>query len=725
MKRINIYHILIILVLTAALVFTVFNLKVHKLLAKSAVELADSIVYYFRSLFSAEEITDQRISFLTFDQSLIDSVVPINFEVFGNQFTSMFELMANGTFASITWSGFLMFLANFSRVLLLIAMPLAILFVLYYRLIFRKLPKSNPGKDSPALICYLKFKKYILDPIGRFFANLWYEFRYGAKKMFWLAAIIIIIYNLNFFSFILSFLAWYFYFVVSINVGSIWVLVCKLLICISPLIRPFFWPFWILGIIVLVIYIKIRSGFQRLEEMYNHNDEFVDGLGIITGIYGPPGSRKNLLEIGIATQKERSLRCQAESSMMEIRSEFPDFPFRFLESEVEDLFMQGKLVNKIQIENYFRKKFQKKNIIYGYDLKKNKNAHYDQLKVRDLVHELIDYSQLYYIYISNLAASTYSVRYDKGIELDGNFPSLQYDFFHRDFRDDDQSINAKIFDLNLIRLNNQKDNLEIEPNKSKNDENITLFDFGLLTLSEFGKDRGNRYTNTLRKKQEVTPFKDGTANCLGVLRHLTTVRYKQYGFIIWDDQKLSSFSGYESAMAETNIFISKQKGGEKLAIPLWFVESTFLDSITYKYNTRYQKYIRLRNDRTLYSYFLSHVSSWLNNIQRNIRNIFGYRRLTLSLSGVNVNGSQESRGDSSFYLLNKIVYSNRYETDCYKGFFDKLKLQAKKGINQFRSFKGSAATIEELIDTKGYFASELAESILSYVEENERRSKKS
>ena len=711
MKKFNIYQFIIILLLTIALVFTVFNFTAHKLIAKSAVELADSSVYYFRNLFSVEKITDQRISFLTFDTSIVNNVIPINFEVFGYQFLSVFELMANGRFAKDTWSGFLLFISNLANIILLIALPAAVIVIVYYNLIYKKIPNSSPQKDSIALQAYLKFKKHVLDPIGNFFRNLWLEFRYGGRKMFLLATIILIVYNTNLVSFFLSFLAWYLYFVFSIDLGSLWILVCKLLICLSPLLRPFFWPFWIIGFIVLFIYLKIRSGYRRLEEMYAKNDEFVEELGIITGIYGVPGSGKNLLEVAIATQKEVLLRRQAESSMMEIRSEFPDFPFRSLEEEVESLLLSNKSVNKIQIEQHFKKKFKNVDEIYGYSVLENKNAHYDQLKVRDIDHELVDYAQLYYIYISSLAASTYSIRYDKGIKLDGNFPSLQYNFFHRDFRNDDQSENAKIFNQNLIRLNKQK--------KGENgDENITLFDFGLLTLSEFGKDRGNRYTNTLRKKEDVTPFNDGTANCFGVLRHLTTVRYKQYGFIIWDDQKLSSFSGYESAMAETNIFISKQRGNNKLALPLWFIEGTILDSLTYKYNYRYQKYIHLRNDRTLHSYFVSHVSAWLNNLQRNIINIFGYKRVSLSLSGVNVSGAQESRGDSSFFLMNKIIFSNRYETDCYKGFFDKLKLQAKEGINQFKSFKNSAATIEELMETKGYFASELAESIISYVNTN-------
>ena len=151
--------------------------------------------------------------------------------------------------------------------------------------------------------------------------------------------------------------------------------------------------------------------------MYLRNDEFVEDLGIITGIYGVPGAGKNLLEVGIATQKERLLRLQAFNLMMEIRSEFPDFPFRYLELDVEELKLSDEVVNKIQVEYYFRKEFEGKTEIYGYDLRENKYEHYDKLKVANIIDELIDYAQLYYIYISSLAASTYSLRYDRGVEL--------------------------------------------------------------------------------------------------------------------------------------------------------------------------------------------------------------------------------------------------------------------------------------------------------------------
>ncbi len=720
----NPYHIILFTIMVGLLVLTVFHFSSHQLLGKSAIELKDSNIYYFSNLFSDEPVAKETASVLTYDEEIIKSVLPIDIRVFGYRFLSAFELMVNGAYIKKSWNGFLLWLSKAANVVLLLALPVVIIIVIYYNFVIFKNVEGEAKEQSKPLKAFLWLQEKAWYPVKYFLLNLWYEFRYS--KFLFFGYIIIGLYNINLLSFLMTFIAWYLYFVFSIDFLSLWTLLCKFLICISPLLHPFFWPFWGIAVFIIIEALKIRFAYHKLEDFYARNDEFVDDLGIVTGIYGVPGSGKNLLEVGIATQKERLLRLQAFNQMMEIRSEFPDFPFRYLEMEVEDLKVNNIKYNKIQIEYYFKDKFKGLKEIYGYNLEENKNEHYDKLKVANIVEELTDYAQLYYIYISALAASTYSLRYDKGIELTHAFPGLRYNFFHRDFRGDTESENAKIFDLNLIRLNNQLDNENeekegvFEPNK---DKNITLFDFGLLTLSEFGKDRGNRYSNLARKEKKVKPSNDGTANCLGVLRHLTTVRYKQYGFIIWDEQKLSSFSGVEAAMAETNIFISKQKNNQKVTLPLWFFEGIILEWFSSRYNYLYQKYIHLRNDQTLFSYIVSHVSSFFNNLNRNLVNTFGYKKLVLSLSGVNVNGAQEQRGEDSFYLMNKIVFSNRYQTDCYKGFFDNLKRQAKEGINQFDSFSDKVATIQELIKTNGYFATELAQSILGFYLQNEEAEK--
>ncbi|MBQ6921333.1 MAG: hypothetical protein IJQ72_05530 [Bacilli bacterium] len=731
-KRINVYQIILLAVLTGVIVATVFNLTSHRLFLKSGKEFIDSAIYYGKNLFavSEETVSKDNVSYLVFDDSIIKSLLPVDIEVFGYKFLATFELMVNKNFITPSWYNFGMTMSNLLSIFMLIGLPIVMFIVLYYVRLFRDVVKSESSQQSAPLKLFLKFKLQIYDRIKFFILELWFNLRY-TKWLFW-PYLIILLYNVNIVSLFLIVIAWYLYFVFSMDFLSIWYLICKFFICISPLLRPIFWPAWIVLLFVLIIKKKIDKGYSKLEDMFYRNETFIqDNFGVVTGIYGPPGTGKTTSAVAFATQIEVMLREKARSQMLEIRAEFPEFPFRYLEEEIESLKEESKCVNKIQIEFYFKDKFKKSEIIYGYDLRYNKNCHYDGLSVAYIKDELNDYAQLYFIYISILAYSTYSIRYDEGVELTHAFPGLKYNFFHRDIKMDEykqtnQSYHANIFDYNLLRLNSQvekmynKDPKDLtDAEKKELDRLITLFDFGVITISEIAKERGNRDTNKNRDFGETNPSNDGLANCLGLIRHLTTVRHQQYGFIIWDDQKISALRQVEAAMAEVNIFLPKQTRNRKNALPLWFFEGIVLEWGLSHYSNLYNKYIAHRNDQTLFSYYVFHMYSFFYNLNRKIANTFGYKRYDLNLSGVGINGGQEQRGESTFYVMDKIVYSGKkFDTAVYSGYFDKLKLQAEEGNNQVDSFEGSTASFKELERTHGYMFGELGTTIKQYIKRN-------
>lgn len=715
LKKIYFFDFLIISMLAGLIVLTVFHTATNNLFIKSIKDFGQSAVYYGKSLINFEEkIPNDDVGFLKFDESIVKNVLPIIPEEFGYKFLSVFEVLVNKHFFLIQISNLGNLLNRITYYFLLIGVPLILIYRLYYTSILFARNQEPTEKKSISLKLYLFIRKTVLVPIAKFFQCLWTRFK--SHRYYTIPFLLIVIYNLNGVSLALTILSWYLYFVMSLDFLSLYYLLCKILICLAPLFRPILWPFWAVFAIFLTIKIKIRLGYRKLYKFYDKNDEFINKLGIVTGIYGPPGSGKNQLETAIATQVEWNMRERAAADMMEIRLEFPDFPFRKIEEMVEDLKASGKAVNKIQIKYEIKELFKKNpQSIFGYDLNKKKNAHYDELIVKTLEDEILDYSMLYYVYISALACSTYSIRFDKGLFMDGHFPSLTYDFFHRDLRDEEMSERAKIFDLNQIRLLKQKDSVQNDNTKRNI---ISLFDAGLITLSEFGKDRGNRYSNLSRQNYDTKPSNDGTAACFGVFRHLTTIRNHQYGFIIWDEQKISAFSNAEAAMAETNIYLGTQNNSFKNAVPGFFMETTIIEWGKEHFSKQVDKYIKLRNDQTLYSYFYTRIAGFFANLSRKLNNIFGYRKIDMNLSGANINGAQENRGNKDFYLMNKIVFSDRYQTDCYSGFFDTLKLQSTKGINELKSYTGRVATAKELQETSGYFADELIDAIGSFVQEN-------
>ena len=710
-KKFNYLDIIIIILLIGIAVGTAFHMSSHQLFIKSAKELIDSGIYYGKSLISFEEtIPNDGVSFLKFDEEVIRSTLPIVPEEFGFKFLGVFECLVNKDYFIIAWNSFCHFVNKLTFYVLLLGVPVIILYWLYYSSVLFASNDKPQTKQSKPLKAFLWLKSKAGEPTASFLKQLWNKFRHH-KYYFW-PFMLMLIYNVNGISLILIALAFYLYFVMSLDFLALYYLICKVFICLSPLLLPIFWPFWIILIIALIIRFKIKLGYRKLDDLYDKNNDYVKSLGIVTGIYGPPGCGKNQLEVAMVTQIEWNLRQQAADDMMEIRLEFPNFPFRLLEEHVENLKNSNTCVNKVQIKFKIADLYDRNNL-FGYDLKNNKTEHYDQLKVRSLKDELIDYAELYFIYISSLACSTYSIRFDKGLFMDGHYPSLIYDFFHRDLRDESLNERAKIFDLNQLRLLKQKENDAIKDPRCV--EATSLFDAGAITLSEFGKDRGNRYSNQSRQDYDTKPSNDGTAACFGVFRHLTTVRNKPYGYILWDEQKISAFSNAEAAMAEQNIYLGTQQNKMKNAVPGFFIESTLISWGKEHFTGQMDRYVKTRNDQTLYSYFYLRIAGIFSNLVRRLNNIFGYRKLDLKLSGANINGSQEQRGEQTFYLMNKIVFADRYQTDCYSGFFETLKLQSRKGINQLKPFSGRVATPDELGLTNGYFASELMQSIETYV----------
>lgn len=715
----------LLVVLLGCLFLTIIHTSSHRLFIKSCKEFADSCVYYFKSLISWNDVGKEGVSFLIFDDSITMSILPINIDVFGYRFLSTWQIMFNGDFAKKWWGDFAITMANLLNIFLILALPGVIGIYAYYNFGVFKENDLEPSHQSKPLILYLKFKETVLKRIKRFFINLWNELRF--TPLFFWSFLMLALYNINLFSFFLIFFAWYMYFIFSIDFVSVWYLICKFLICISPLLHPFFWPFWILFFIFLIIKLKLAIGFGKLEDMYNKNDDFCSNLGIFQIIVGQPGSGKTKMVGAIALQQEARFRKKAADDMFQIRSWFPDFPFRYVEDEVEKLksgeilYREHRAVNKIQIEDYFQKKLKterKKKHLYSYDLESQKTTHLDGLKEIKIIDALIIYAQLYYIYISTLGVSTYGFRYDKAIELNGTFPTLQYNFFHTKFADDEDSEYAKIFDLNMLRMYSQYNYEEVESNL-KNRKTRTLWDFGVGTFSEFGKERGNRFTN-LSRNIDVNPTKDGTPNFISVLRHVSTVNNYPYTCILCDEQKLGSFSGLEVAMAEYVVSIANSKETTKNALPLWLFEGIILDWGAEKFNKLQRKYVYTRNDQTLFSYIVGHCAAFFNGIQAKINNTFGYSRKDLSLSRQNVNGAQEKHGDTTFFLMNKVIYANRYKTDCYKGFFDALKKESKEGINELDSFNSTNASFDELLKTNGYFDSELGRSMATLILENRK-----
>jgi len=398
--------------------------------------------------------------------------------------------------------------------------------------------------------------------------------------------------------------------------------------------------------------------------------------------------------------------------LFEIRHEFPDFNWRAIEEVIEkkmsDPINENQFMNKVQVEDHFRswieheRFWEEKKDLLGYALKKQRILFWDGLKQESIIEAIYDYAQIYYILISKLLESNYSIRVDKALELTGHFPTYKWDPLKTNPRKLDSFHRSTPFDFNEMRI--------IKPVVDENnpDSQTVLFDAGIMMISEYEKERGNRYTNQSRTFDATSPSQDGTPIFNALIRHLTTVRHHCFGRIIMNGQDLNTLSGREIKMVETVMFIAPEKRKLKTALPLFWLENTILEWAEEFFTIRDIKYSELRNDKSVYSSLVVKAASFFGWINRLIKGNFGYEGVPLAMSGANLDGSQVTKGQVIFNLIHKIPYSDVYFTDINKEYWKKAKLMAISGINQRPEFSGPLATAEELKSMHGYLPAELA-----------------
>ena len=195
----NPFQIIASILLVGLLVLTVFHFSSHQLLTKSAKEFVDSIVYYFRSIFSEEPIAKESASVLTFDENITRSVLPIDVEVFGYRFLSTFQIMVNPSFIKVSWNNFLIWLSKAANVVLLLAMPLFIIIFIYYNFIIFRAKEGEANEQSKPLQLFLLFQNKVYYPVKYYFIRQYQEIRYN--KILFFSFLIIGLYNINAFNF--------------------------------------------------------------------------------------------------------------------------------------------------------------------------------------------------------------------------------------------------------------------------------------------------------------------------------------------------------------------------------------------------------------------------------------------------------------------------------------------------------------------------------------------
>lgn len=668
-------------------------------LMESVGDFGRSFVYYFSELFDSS--STGQVSLGSSSTVITDSVIklPIEWESFKQSWLDYWQLFISKS----NFIAYLIFLTNVAFYLCQIILIFIPLFILIKWLLKRALKRENndynqdtkPLKVFKKVVVPLMYVKRWVVSFLSFIAN---------NKAYWIIWAVIWSYNFNFFAIIVSFFGFYFRFVISFDFVQIYNFIRQFFIDLSVVMR--FVPVVVWVIIALVIIDKIccRKAYKRLNRFEMRNRGFINARPVVSMDCASMGLKKTTKITDMGLSCAVMFRDKAFELILENDLKFPNFPWINLENDIKVQMENHVIYNLATCRKYvaerhrvFMRSKTKENI-FDYDYKKYGYTYDDKLKVVDVWTVLESYAQLYFIYTveSSLIISNYSVREDSLLSDLGNFPLWDNDFFKRDSRlIDSYSRHSKILDYDMVRLGEKL---------IKNNAKANCFEFGVVLITEVGKERGNTLELRDKKKNDdSTNQKNDLFNSwLKMVRHSATVDNFPFVKVITDEQRPESLGADARDLADITQIIDA--GERKLAKPLFGLFEFIHDRLFNKFFSTYYDYRFYRGDNTLMMYLFKGIMTKIHNYYVRTYNLFGY----CVLKGALQSGRQDGPVTIiKYYLMNKKIYSKRFSTDCFNDFFTEKVLRSDVGIADLEEYETEKATFEELSKQNSYFMNDL------------------
>ena len=689
-----------------------------------------SFAYYFCELFDFHDVITPTVNdlpeipffkwFNSPNATLPNVSVPENWAAFKVKWAQYWKVWVDKE----TFNGYLAVISNILYVISKIFV-LALPFILCVYLLIRQMLKTENNdydKDSKALQSFKRFTERYYTPVKNKIA----EFIAFVKERKYYYVTWLCLWGLyfNVYTIVVEFVAYYFYFVVSFDIVNLYRQVYKL--CLDLYVPFNFIPWWGWTIIGCILFDKIRKNiaYATLNHFERKNRGFINARPIVFMVCGTMGKKKTTAITDMALSQEVMLRDKAFEKILENDLKFPNFPWVNLENAIKREMNRHTVYNLATARKYVRhlaacfyaarksksiykgvKRHLKKrynlrydNLCFGYDYERYGFTYDDKLKITDIWETVETYAQLYFIYViqSSLIISNYSVRTDGVLSDIGNFPLWNEDFFKRDSRfAESYSRHAHIVDFDSLRLGRKV----IEENI-----NADSFEFGVVVITEVGKERGNSIElSEKKKKDETTNQKNDLFNSwLKMVRHSATVDNFPFVRVITDEQRPESWGADARDLCE--IVHIRESGEIRLAMPFFSLAELLYDWFFGKFTGLYYEYRYNRADNTLSMYLLKGLTAFIRKYYGGIYNRFGYCRLSVDVES----GTQDGQAESNkYYLMSKKIYSKRFSTDCFSDFFTEKALRSPVGIDDLPEYSTEKATFDELSKQNSYFINDL------------------
>lgn len=662
-------------------------------------DLWTSVKFYFLELFDVpHEIiptVDSYSKILNWDLSMAE-----DWNGFKQQTTTFFDLFFSKENFVSYWKVVGKQVGLWARYLTILLPCFLLLF-----LAIKKLYESGNTKhnhDTKALKCHKWLLNHTYEPIKRFileFIN--YLKRNNYIYILWIIAWI---FSFNLASIIVSFFAYYFFFAMSFKFETIYVQVCKLFIDLKVIFNAL--PWWVFVIIALVIFDLWRKKIAQsvLRHYEARNCGFINELPIVSMTCGSMGKKKTTVITDMALSQEVMFRQKALDILQKTDMKFPYFPWICFEKELEKCFEFGTVYNLATAKAWVqlkRNRYEQHNSnlwqLYGYDTERYSLTYNDGLKTIDLFDALETYAQAYLIYIvsSSLIVSNYSIRTDNLLTSEGNFPMWVMDFFYKTGH---SSTHSHILDFDVLRLGKKL---------VENNPNAGSFEFGVIAITEIGKERGNMldHKETKKNTSETNQKNDLFNSWLKMCRHSATVDNFPFIKVFTDEQRPESWGADARDLCDIIHIVSA--GEQKLALPFYTIEEMLTEWVFNKFISLYYDFRFRRGDNTFLVYVLKSITAWL--WKRNVRmyNNYGYSTVKIEKE----RGTMDSKTEKKkYFLMNKKIYSQRFSTDCFSDYFNEMAKNTNIGLNDYMEYATEKASVTELKMQNSYFINALYRS---------------
>jgi len=631
-------------------------------------------------------------------------------KLFGSRFIS-----AENFFSYLTMlaNGLMKFMYFFLAFVVLVGFPFGLCL---YKSIHTQ--NRDHNQKTKALQRFLRFEERIIAPCRRFVKGFWKFFR--RHKLYSVSVILIALYFMNAYTLALEALAWLFYFCLSFDLPNLGVQAVKLCYDVGLGFRLF--PWWIWLIVGFYVFDKIRReiGYRRLEKREEQLRDFIDKRPIVSMICAPMREGKTTLLTSLLMSLEKKMRSDAKDGMRDIDMKFPLFPWIMLEKMIQKEMKRHRIYTlettrewvagifaayqalkgyPLMLKSYrrwLRKEYGLTfgTAFFGYDTERLPMEYNGGLGSESIYDAIRNYAQLYFIYASptSLIVSNYPVRLDDDYDDIGNFPRLDDDFFRKDPSPLEKSRMSHVLVQDSMRLGKTMD-----PNNTLRDS----LEYGVAGLTEIGKERGNQKDmEGIKMADENVNQKNDLFNAqLKLIGHSATVYFIPFIRFLCDEQRPESWGA--DARELCDIITLTEKSSDKILMPFFAIEEALYLVTKKVVGNLYDEQRYNRGDHTLSMYLLKGIYKKIYDHFQRVRNTFGGYTVATHVEAGNGQGKMEK---SKLFVSRKKVYTNRFDTAAYRGFYSEKAKRSKYGLNDIPVYQGLTPSKDELhLQTSHFF----------------------